>query len=77
MKNLKLKFQSIFQIYYFRLESQQKENIEVSELPTSMIKIRYDILKRVHDETEKTLKKENEGLKSLLLEYIPDDNYFK
>lgn len=32
---------------------------------------------KVHNETTKSLKAENEGLRNLLLSYIPEDNYYK
>ncbi|CAI2359773.1 unnamed protein product [Moneuplotes crassus] len=61
----------------FRLQFKQQDHQEVAPMSPSLMKIRYEILSKVHDENSKSLKEENEGLKTLLLQYIPEYNYYK
>ena len=55
-------------------------DIQVEEqvpITNSILKTRYDILSKVHNVTCQNLKDENESIKKLLLEYIPESSYYK
>jgi hypothetical protein len=58
-------------------ESKEKSTIQLKQEEASLLQTRLVIMKKMYEKTVSNLKQENDYLKQLLVDFMPDTEYYK